>query len=469
MRICISRTLFQRIGSLKCEKYLPSVNCDFAEFPERLLAILPGKKHKTVITRYDYDGACKLAQCVEGAAVASDLFTHIIKDHGAWIAAVQRAQMYGIRLVTPLRLINNAFDDGKLKLRGLSSREFATLASVCAIYRTDETESILNKMCDPELLRLVLPDMTNSDYALFLNALARTKRMQRLHEKTVEQELAKRITTMSTFDIALTFDVLSALRKRHQNTAKAAVERFTTDLEKSASCDQLRRYMKVKVPVKGTVKAGTAQRMLLPLVNDITLFLRALVRADQLGADDMDHIAKICAYLFSAYKEMEGTPEIVNERVVANSTTILMCLCCLAAKIGNLRQHTATLDNAIVQIFHYLRQEVALEMFSVKERTKLCLAVQTYWHLADVRRHVKLLHDIYTNIVRPDDRRFLAVLDYRKDNHTGETSSYESITNEVYNCLARISSEDAYRKGISKVTVPPYVISIIYSNTESVL
>ncbi|GFE52653.1 ABC-type sugar transport systems,permease component, putative [Babesia ovis] len=464
MRVSYVRSLYQRLIHTN-QKQCPDVtSCDVALFPGRILSLLPKQSHRRLLNPEDYASACALVRSIEHANQTGDITREILQNHGSWIAALQRASVYKISLIKPLKLLNEIFENGQLKLRGLSSREFATLASVCARQRSPDSDAILDKMCDTKVLDIMLPDLMHSDYALFLSSLARTGRVQHIgatmdnnqgmvYTGTI-QDLSRRVGSMNTFDIALTFDAISALRQQHLQITRIALSRFHNLLIDGISNlghNSVNAGFRVKRGIRYTRGIGHTQS---PFLNDIALFLRAIVRADAVGIDMVHQLGSMVSHLKTTYRQ----PGIIAAtKMVSISTTILMSMCCLLAKFGWCKP-LGDMDDLVVHILQYL-QAVPLKMVSIKERTKICLAVQTYWHLANGKKRPELVHHIYNTIVDPCDIHFKGALDMATRRGLTNKGPDENIIDEVTRCLMQVLQLNAGT--ITKVTAPPYVINVV--------
>lgn len=83
-----------------------------------------------------------------------------------WIRTVQKLQRYGHRLEEVFRFLT-------ISPLALPSRDFSVLASIASKSRSPYAARILRSMVQPGLIAQMLPELRNSDFALFLSSLAR--------------------------------------------------------------------------------------------------------------------------------------------------------------------------------------------------------------------------------------------------------------------------------------------------------
>ncbi|EDO05143.2 hypothetical protein BBOV_I000490 [Babesia bovis T2Bo] len=467
MHIGIKRVCSKRILHTKANIFEILHNEDIAIIPERVLSLLPKASQKCSTSKDFIDEATSIVKYIDQLS-PERLKNGILKNHGRWIAAIQRAQAYGLRLTTPMVILKDAFENEQLKLKGLSSREFATLASICASQRTEESYRILKLMCHDNIVAWMIPDLNNSDFALFLSSLAKTGNIHRVSPSYVESQLFDRMNSMSTFDISLAFDALSAYRRRNEALTNLALKRFAELLEsndydissvkKTISSIGSRMASNAKYRVKGDDK-WKYQPDSPPMLNDIAMFIRSMSRSDSANVEDLTYLQRIVTQLNRIYRYLDTGALLHDKRVLPNSTTVLMALSIWRTKYGDYI-HDIGMDRLIVTILLYIAQPISLPCISIKERTKICIAIQAFWHLANGKRYPELVNHVYRSIVNPDDPQLLMSLSSIKTSGSNG-DIVRDIYEEVNTHLIDIICDDAKCTFITEVTMPPYVTSVL--------
>ncbi|KAK1444187.1 hypothetical protein BgAZ_100930 [Babesia gibsoni] len=468
MHLAVPCAIRYRVANINVAHFSLCRDVNVCDVPERLLSLLPKGGTKGDLDRAKYEEARHLVQCVNSALSNFDLNTHVLREHSTWIAAAQRAQRYSLDLSEPLRVLATAISEGKWKLKGIASREFGTLANVCSKAGCPEARSILRKMCSNDLIGAVLPDMRHSDFALFLTSLAKSRMIHRLHGDMLEDQFSARIPTMDTFDIAVTCDATSGLCFRKQTT-EAALERFSECLTRQSKSSGRRALRKIKqmnlVQMRECKGYSTLDGILrrkkhtIATWNEIALLLRAVVRQDGINSKSISYVASILSHLnVESLKDGDALHQ-GDSITIPRCTTLLMSLCCILSQIEKDCIYFRSMEETMIKILKYVQYKTRGITLSYKERTKLCLAINTYWHLVSKDDHHFLLLDAYKRLVGVEDALFLGDLEGKRNRELRD-ESHRRFIGEVHECLTSLYKYDQKERSFKETVVPPYCVTV---------